>query len=91
MTTTEHHLPGATRCASCRAEIVWATTTKDKPIPLEPASTPNGNLAVYQVDGGGLRAVIVQGPRRDAMRACGQPLYLSHFVSCPHADEWRTR
>ena len=91
MTTTEHHLPGATRCASCRAEIVWATTTKDKPIPLEPASTPNGNLAVYQVDGGGLRAVIVQGPRRDAMRDCGQPLYLSHFVSCPHADEWRTR
>lgn len=91
MTTTEHHLPGATRCASCCAEIVWATTTKDKPIPLEPASTPNGNLAVYQVDGGGLRAVIVQGPRRDAMRACGQPLYLSHFVSCPHADEWRTR
>ncbi|MCZ1075066.1 hypothetical protein [Rhodococcus sp. A5(2022)] len=91
MPTTTHHLPGATRCTSCRAEIVWATTTKDKPIPLEPASTPNGNLAVYPVDGGGLRAVIVQGPRRDAMRACGQPLYLSHFVSCPHADEWRTR
>lgn len=91
MTTTEHHLPGATRCASCRADIVWATTTKDKPIPLEPASTPHGNLAVYPLDGGGLRAVVVQGPRRDAMRACGQPLYLPHWTSCPHADQWRNR
>lgn len=91
MTTTEHHLPGATRCASCRAEIVWATTTKDKPIPLEPASTPNGNLAVYQVDGGGLRAVIVQGPRRDAMRACGQPLYLPHQYACPGVEKGAPR
>ena len=96
MNTTQRHtdntLPGAQPCRSCRTPIVWAeTTAHSKPIPVEPDPADSGTLAIYRLDGGGLRAVVVTGPRRDAFRAAGQPLYHSHFVNCPHADNWRSK
>ncbi|UVT24951.1 hypothetical protein NXT08_22380 [Rhodococcus pyridinivorans] len=79
-----------TRCGTCRADIVWASTEKGNAIPVEPASTPNGNLMLSTVAGVRLAAV-VKGSRRDALAAAGVPLYLSHFVSCPQASQWRNR
>ncbi|APE09727.1 hypothetical protein BO226_11340 [Rhodococcus sp. 2G] len=80
-----------TKCRTCRAEIVWASTTKGNAIPLEPEPSPNGNLNVYPVpaDPRGRIAIVVTNSRRAALAAAGIPLYVSHFLSCPDAAEWR--
>lgn len=74
-------------CSSCHAEILWAIVEKSgKRIPLDPEPTFLGNLAIidpnastinveYVMAGGGLFEE--------------RPLYVSHFVTCPHADQHR--
>jgi hypothetical protein len=66
-------------CRSCGAEIRWEKNGNGKLVPLDPEPTPNGNLSI--VDG----VVIVADP--DAP----PPHYVTHFATCPHADQWRKR
>ncbi|WP_213573302.1 hypothetical protein [Rhodococcus sp. USK13] len=86
----EHRLQPAEPCRSCRAPIVWAKTQQPKPIPLDPEPSENGNVATYLVDGV-LHANVILKAQRAALNAAGRPLYLAHFVSCPHASDWRKR
>lgn len=83
-------LPAPVKCRSCRAEIVWAKTVAkgDALMPVNPAPTANGNLALHEQTGN-LYAAVVTGTKRTAMAEAGYPLYQSHFVDCPHAKEWR--
>ena len=82
-------------CRSCRSDIWWAYTPNGKPIPIDATPDPRGNIAevpVADVGDAGFRQVVVYGPddarrRRDD----GVTLYVSHFVTCRQADEWRTR
>lgn len=76
-------------CRSCGRSIVWARTPNRKAMPLDPEPTPRGNLVV-SLTADVLHAAMVKGPQRDGIRAAHQPLYLSHFTTCPHADTWRT-
>lgn len=79
----------AAECRSCAAPIIWATTDADKAMPVDPTPDPqNGNVALHRA-GDEIRAVIVPARKAAAMRKAGQPLYLSHFGSCTHADRWR--
>ncbi len=71
-------------CRSCGAPILWARTKgKDKPIPLDPAPTLDGN--VYLLSDG--TAVYVPGPATNDARL----RYISHFATCPDRDRWRKR
>lgn len=76
------------RCASCEAEVVWviseATGSK---MPVDAAPAPDGNLALTRkVDVGRVFARVIGKDEAFA----GQR-YKSHFVTCPHAGQWRGR
>ena len=81
-------------CRTCGAGIWWAYTPNGKPIPIDATPDPGGNI--IEVAGtpsdGGFRQVVVLGPD-DARRRIegGSTLYVSHFVTCRQADEWRKR
>lgn len=72
------------RCRDCDAEIVWAenrTTRRVAPINAEPVE--GGNIVLhgdgtYSVDGG-----ILTMPDTNGL------YYVSHFVTCPKAEERR--
>jgi len=68
------------RCRACNAEIIWAVTDSGKRMPLdaEPAERPTG---VFALD------TSCDPPH--ATSAAHQPVYLSHFVTCPNADQHR--
>lgn len=69
------------RCKACNAPITWELTTKGKRIPLDLAPTDDGNVTI---EGG--RAVVHAQPPLDV--EAGRR-YLSHFVTCPKASEFR--
>lgn len=74
-------------CGSCRAEIIWAVTTrgKDMPVNFEPA--PGGNIALDLRPGMAPLARVLTV----AQQFGRTNLHLSHFVDCPQAPRWRKR
>jgi hypothetical protein len=86
-----------TRCRSCNAELIWATTEKGKQIPLDAEPGADGNIRLeersYPVYGRGplVREEIVltavpapyEGEERQGDR------YLAHFATCKDAKKWR--
>lgn len=74
-------------CRSCRAPILWVGTERGKAMPLdaEPyqGDDPRG-LFVIRTAGGKVIGVAVPP---DAFP--GEPLYRSHFATCPDAAEHR--
>ena len=77
-------------CRSCKAPIRWAVTERGYAIPLdlEPVDGGNIRLAGARAKGGTPRAVIVAEDRRAEFAG---ELYISHFASCPYADQHRRR
>jgi hypothetical protein len=71
-------------CKGCKAPIVWALTINAKPMPVDPAPAPDGNVLLSRV-AGGVRAEVVRNPAR----LFGKKAYRSHFVSCPKAGDFR--
>lgn len=84
-------LQAVSACRSCGAPIMWAITEAGSPIPLDAIPDPQrGNIEVHE-DGscrvlGDLERLLIVEVDGDAAE-----LYLSHFASCPHAGEWRSR
>jgi hypothetical protein len=68
-------------CRSCQARITWLETAAGKPIPVNEAPDPDGNIVAI----GKMAHVLKKG------EATEEPLYLSHFVTCKDADHWRRR
>lgn len=69
-------------CRSCKAEIVWAVSEKTgKRLPLDPIPVPTGNLQIVgEAKGTPLVRFDLDGDG---------PKYLTHFVTCPAADDHR--
>jgi hypothetical protein len=70
------------RCRSCNAPLLWAKTEKGHRIPLDPEPVP--------ADGPGLFVL------RHGVAVAVPPLaypdeanYISHFSTCPQADQHR--
>ncbi len=72
-----------TLCESCAAEIRWVTLESGRPMPLDPAPHPNGNIIV----GIGGRYRVLDGSQLPAEVAA----WRSHFATCPHASRHRRR
>ena len=74
-------------CRSCRAPIRWVGTESGKMMPLdaEPyvGDDPRGLFVIRT--GGGKVTAIATSP--DAFP--GEPVYRSHFATCPNASEHR--
>lgn len=66
-------------CRSCGAPIIWAITENGKRMPLdaEPAERPTG---VFRLEPSGDDLI--------ARRPIEQ-VYISHFATCPNADQHR--
>ena len=76
------------RCRSCGAPMLWSLTERGRRMPLDPdpytGDDPRG-LFVLRTDGERAPLAIAVPP--DAFP--GEPLYRSHFTTCPQHDEWR--
>lgn len=82
-------------CRSCAAPIRWTVTTFGKPLPVDAAPDPTGN--VVQVDtvehrarsGGPLEVVPLVRVEPPGMFPDGRPRWQPHFATCKQADQWR--
>lgn len=70
------------RCRSCGAAVRWVKTEHGKRMPLDaaPAAPDARGLFVIRDD----TAIAVP-----ALAFPDEPNYVSHFATCPDADEWR--
>ena len=74
-------------CRSCGAPIIWASLEYGHHMPLDAEPSPIGNVRLYNLDYAEVLAPIPARAARDA----GEQLYLSHFVTCPNAEQHRRR
>lgn len=66
-----------TKCKWCPCEILWAVTDKGHRIPLDPAPSDRGNLALEFRPGAVPIATVV-----DPSKVSG-PLWIAHMATCP--------
>lgn len=69
-----------TRCWTCHAAIEWVRTESGAHIPLDPGTRTDGNVLITPDLFGDPVAVVVGPGRGDRV---------SHFASCPDADQHR--
>ena len=70
-------------CTACGEPLKWTLSAKTgKPMPLNPDPTPAGNV---WLDDDGRGHVASQPPLGVT------ELYLSHFATCPRADNFRRK
>lgn len=79
-----------TACRSCQSPVVWCLTENNRRMPVDPDPDEKGNLVVAVRRGDGMCVMRYLRPElAEEERAHGTRLYLSHFVTCPSADEHR--
>lgn len=69
-------------CQSCARKILWVKTLKGKTMPVDAEPAENGNLDISS----GKAVVIKPGEYLP-----GIPLYTSHFATCPHSAQHRSK
>ena len=73
-------------CRSCGAELVWAVTANGKRIPLDTKPVEHPKSGLFRLVSAGIDPRI-RPPL--AASADADDLYVSHFATCPNAEEWR--
>lgn len=76
-------------CSSCKAPIRWTVTEKGNRMPIDHAPVRGGNI-VLRDEGRCLVAVYVQ-PLFETEADKAKPHYVSHFATCPAADQHRRK
>jgi hypothetical protein len=66
-------------CKSCGAEIIWAVTENGKRMPLDAQPINRPSCFVLNDREDPPVAVVAKGPS----------VYVSHFATCPNADQHR--
>lgn len=74
------------KCKRCPAMFYGIKTAKSW-MPVDIESAPNGNIRL-NADG---TADVLGKQAAEEARARGEQLHLSHFVTCPAADEFRKK
>lgn len=91
-------MPAATsRCDTCGAPILWClSTSTDRRIPIDALPVPHGNVTLdgdpLSISGRDTLRATVHGDLDIALLLTEEPtvdLYVTHFVTCPDADQWR--
>ena len=81
-----------TRCRSCEAHIIWARNQQtERLMPLDAKPVTTGTLLLDPPPRDGREPVLVTSthPLYAARVGAGEPLYLSHFATCPNAAAHR--
>ncbi len=86
-------------CSSCQAKIIWARSLSGKKIPIDGTplrELPERELGIFVLlrrsgspDPLAMPLVGVGPLSLQAARDHQVPLFVSHFATCPHADEHR--
>jgi hypothetical protein len=79
-------------CGSCGAEITWTVTAIGKRMPVDAEPVDGGNVLLSGERTGPdhLPLATVVGKRvQPGLFGDDSPRYVSHFSTCPHADEHR--
>jgi hypothetical protein len=78
-------------CRSCDAPIIWIVTKPgNRSMPIDPEPQPDGTILVDFDKGVGV--VLSKGAIASIatdLAATNEPLYRSHFATCPQAQEHR--
>lgn len=77
-------------CRSCHQRITWLRTPGGKAIPVDEDPSDEGNILI-DVERCQLVAKVFKNADAAREFAPEEPRYLSHFVTCPQAGEWRRR
>ena len=73
------------QCSTCRADIVWTTSTKGKPFPVDALPDPvAGNVLLTVTPGGKVISRVMSSGQVRAWSGPGE-FHLSHFATCPDA------
>lgn len=74
-----------TKCRSCDAEVVWAKTQAGRKMPLDaqPVEGWSDLRGLFVLRDGVALGAVTAAPR------AGEPVYRSHFATCPHANQHR--
>lgn len=73
-------------CDYCPKPVIWGNTGKAR-MPVDPQPVAGGNVVLIE-KAIGAPHIVVTG---DAAAYPGRPRYVSHFDSCPGADQARTK
>jgi len=71
-------------CRSCKAPVVWVRTRAGKRMPVDPEPVEGGNIILSERDHATPLAVYVEADP-------GVMRHVSHFATCPNADQHRKR
>lgn len=81
------------RCEFCTRQVKWlvmAMSGNRNPLDPEP-DRDRGNVYIMESGQGAGKGLQLSGPLLDAARNEGLTLYISHWATCPKADEARKR
>ena len=77
-------------CRSCQSPIRWCITEANgKRMPVDPDPVHDGNVWIVRYEQG--TPIIGVALHGDGVPANEPIRYVSHFVTCPSANEWRHR
>lgn len=83
--------PSLSTCRSCGDPIRWyANGETGRRIPANPDPDPDGTIDLRPITGKGVQAFVLKGDDLRRARARGRELLVSHFATCPQADQWRS-
>lgn len=76
------------RCRGCGGPMRWAQNeTTGRRVPIDPDPVPDGNLVLVALRPGA--TPLVRYLRKHEPVAPTSPRYVSHFATCPQADQFR--
>ena len=75
------------RSPQCNKPIIWTTTERMKPMPVDAQPSPDGTLALSWSANG--KTVLSRVVKPAHLRFGRKDLHVSHFATCPHAERWR--
>lgn len=82
-------MQASSHCRTCKAPVRWVRTMQGKNMPLDPDPVADGNVWIDHWEAG--TPVVGVGLTRDDVPRSEPCAYVSHFVTCVNADEWRKR
>lgn len=86
MSYISHNLGDRHGCGTCAKPILRVLTKLNNSSVVDADPSPDGTMTLTPTPQG-LRALVVPKPDR----AGRDDLYISHFATCPDANEWRNK
>lgn len=82
---------GVKACDRCGLQMIFAkSATTGRWMPVDDEASPTGNVRL-ELESEPPIAHVLAGQRLEQSRAAGEKLHVSHFVTCPGAEEFRRR